>query len=139
MKKSIYLSVKFLWKNRSMFDTDSYFYGYLYCLVIAFFGFGLPFALFSTIMSFYYFFSWIIAGKTQLKKAAAYCLVDGIFSLTFCFVGIWMVLYEAADLLLILVIGMIINVPHILIARTIRRKVFGMTPAKTETPIPEPH
>jgi len=120
-----------------MFDTYSYFYGYVYYLVIAFFGFGLPFALFSTIMSFYYFFSWIFAGKTQLKNAAAYCFVDGIFSLAFCSIGIWLVVYEAANILLILVVGMIVNVPHILIARKIRWKVFGMTPAKTDTPLTE--
>lgn len=55
-----------------MFENDNF----TYYLAIVYFAFGLPFAIFSTIMSFYYFFSWIFSGKEQLRNPAVYCFVD---------------------------------------------------------------
>ncbi len=136
-KKSIYFVCKMgvVELESNMFESDSY----VYYLAIVYFAFGLPFAIFSTIMSFYYFFSWIVVGKEQLRDPAIYCFADGILSLAFGSVGIWLVVYGVANIWLVLIIGWMINIPHVLIAQKIRLKVFQIAPANTDPTIPESH
>lgn len=114
-----------------MFENNSF----IYYFTIVYFVFRLPFALFSTIMSFYYFFSWIFSRKAQLINAAVYCFVDGILSLAFGCIGIWLVVNEIANIWFIFLIAVIIDVPYIFIARRIRTKVFQITtPIQTKLP-----
>lgn len=113
-----------------MFENDSF----IYYFTLVYFGFGLPFALLNTIMSFYYFSSWIFSRKTQLLNAAIYCFMDGVFSITFRSFGIWLVVNEIANNWLIFLVAVIIDVPHIFIARSIRWKVFNIKPTNADTP-----
>ena len=107
-----------------MFDQDSI----LYYPTLIFFGIGLPFAIFSTIISFYYFFKWLFSRETQILKAAVYCFVDGTFSLAFASVGIWLAVQETGNLWIILLVGLAISTPHLFIARKFRNDIFYARP-----------
>lgn len=113
-----------------MFENSSF----IYYFTIVYFAFGLPFALFSTIMSFYYFFSWTLSRKNTLFKAFAYCFVDGAFSLVFSSVGIWLVINEVANIWLIFLIAGVIDIPRFFIARKMRLKFLKIKPANKDTP-----
>jgi len=113
-----------------MFEDD----GLLYYPTLIYFGIVLPFAIFFTVSSFYYFFKWLFSREKQLLKAAAYCFVDGIISLAFASVGIWLVVQQIGNLWIILLVGLAISPPYIFIARKFRNVIFYDQPRDTDSP-----